>query len=83
LVTTGETALTFGDPGYRDALCVFIDHEAFAAWLPRLAPDGAAWLVVQRTSGSDLLARWIAADLGRSVERVVSSKGFRVLQVTR
>jgi hypothetical protein len=39
--------------------------------------------VVQRTSGSDLLARWIAADLGRSVERVVSSKGFRVLQVTR
>ena len=31
LVTIGETTLSFGEPGYRDALCGFIDHEVTAA----------------------------------------------------
>ena len=56
-------------------------HDLLRTWLPRLAPDAAAWLVVQKNLGSDSLARWIAADLGRDVERAASSKGFRVLRV--
>lgn len=56
-------------------------HDLLRTWLPRLAPDAAAWLVVQKNLGSDSLARWIEADLGRDVERAASSKGFRVLRV--
>ncbi|MGF0116433.1 class I SAM-dependent methyltransferase [Promicromonospora sp. Marseille-Q5078] len=56
-------------------------HGLLRTWLPRLAPDAAAWLVVQKNLGSDSLARWIEADLGRDVERAASSKGFRVLRV--
>lgn len=56
-------------------------HDLLRTWLPRLAPDAAAWLVVQKNLGSDSLARWIEAELGRDVERAASSKGFRVLRV--
>lgn len=56
-------------------------HDLLRTWLPRLAPDAAAWLVVQKNLGSDSLARWIEAELGRGVERAASSKGFRVLRV--
>jgi 16S rRNA (guanine1207-N2)-methyltransferase len=57
-------------------------HDLLRAWLPRLAPDAAAWLVVQKNLGSDSLARWIAAELELEVERAASSKGFRVLRVS-
>lgn len=30
-MTIAETTLSFGEPGYRDALCAFIDHEVTAA----------------------------------------------------
>lgn len=61
-------------------------HAMLAAWLPRLAPDGVAHLVVQRNLGADSLQRWIDAELGPSVgglraERTASAKGFRVLRV--
>jgi hypothetical protein len=63
---------------------VDVRHSAaFAPWRPRLAPDGAAWLVVQRNLESDLLEQRIAADLGLGVERAASSKGLRMLRVTR
>lgn len=58
-------------------------HGLLARWLPRLAPDGAAWLVAQRNLGADSLHRWLAEDLGMPTERVGSAKGFRVLKVTR
>lgn len=64
-------------------------HDLLTAWLPRLAPHGEAWLVVQRNLGSDSLARWIAQqrdDQGEPwgmVEKVGSAKGFRVLRLTR
>lgn len=58
-------------------------HELLARWLPRLAPDGAAYLVAQRNLGADSLHRWLAEDLGLPTERVGSAKGFRVLRVTR
>ncbi|SKC79312.1 class I SAM-dependent methyltransferase [Krasilnikoviella flava] len=56
-------------------------HDLLRIWLPRLAPEARAWLVVQKNLGSDSLARWIEAELGRDVERAASSKGFRVLRV--
>lgn len=58
-------------------------HALLARWLPRLAPDGAAHLVVQRNLGADSLHRWLATGLGMQAERVGSAKGFRVLRVTR
>lgn len=58
-------------------------HELLAAWLPRLAPGGEAWLVVQRNLGSDSLATWLAAQGWGDVERQASAKGFRVLRLTR
>lgn len=56
-------------------------HDLLRSWLPRLAPDGVAHLVVQRNLGSDSLQRWIASDLGMPCTRLTSSKGFRVLEV--
>ncbi len=62
-------------------------HSMLRHWLPRLEPSSSendgAWLVVQKNLGADSLARWIQAELGLDVERTGSSKGFRVLRVTR
>ncbi|GAA4403842.1 methyltransferase [Fodinibacter luteus] len=56
-------------------------HALLRTWLPRLAPDGVAYLVVQRNLGSDSLQRWIEADLAMPCRRFASSRGFRVLEV--
>ncbi|MGG5172185.1 class I SAM-dependent methyltransferase [Pseudarthrobacter sp. J1738] len=60
-------------------------HSLLRLWLPRLAPEGNAWLVVQKNLGADSLQRWLADDLGEefSVSRASTSKSFRVLRVTR
>lgn len=64
-------------------------HGLLAAWLPRLVAGGEAWLVVQKNLGADSLARWIGEqtdDAGVAwgyVDKVRSSKGFRVLVFTR
>jgi 16S rRNA (guanine1207-N2)-methyltransferase len=55
-------------------------HELLLTWLPRLKPDAAAYLVVQRNLGSDSLAKWLG-EQGYSVTRLRSKKGYRVLQV--
>ena len=55
-------------------------HAVLERWLDRLAPGGAAYLVVQRNLGADSLAAWLA-ESGRSVERLKSKKGYRILQV--
>ncbi|MFE9688508.1 class I SAM-dependent methyltransferase [Micromonospora sp. NPDC005806] len=57
-------------------------HELLRRWLPRLAPDGVAWLVVAKHLGGDSLHRWLV-EQGWQVERHASQKGFRVLRVTR
>ena len=49
-------------------------------WLPRLAPDGSAWLVVARNLGADSLATWLGKQ-GWHAERFASQKGFRILRV--
>lgn len=60
-------------------------HALLLLWLPRLAPGGTAWLVVQKNLGSDSLQRWLAEALpaGFDVSRHSTSKGFRVLRIHR
>jgi 16S rRNA (guanine1207-N2)-methyltransferase len=55
-------------------------HDVLDTWLARLRPDGVAWLVVQRHLGSDSLAKWLM-ERGRSVSRLRSKWGYRVLEV--
>ncbi|MFW7413958.1 class I SAM-dependent methyltransferase [Demequina sp. SO4-18] len=68
----------------KDAL-----HALLTTWLPRLAPGGEAWLVVQKNLGADSLARWIADQRDGTgapwggIEKIGSAKGFRVLRLTR
>jgi 16S rRNA G1207 methylase RsmC len=57
-------------------------HGLLATWIPRLAPGGEAFLVVQKNLGADSLAMWIAAQGWGTVDKVGSSKGFRVLRVS-
>ena len=57
-------------------------HALLDRWLSRLAPDGVAWLVVNRHLGGDSLHAWLE-DRGWHVYRQASQKGFRVLRVTR
>ena len=51
-------------------------------WLPRLAPGGVAWLVINRNLGGDSLHTWLVS-LGWEVTRTASQRGFRVLKVAR
>ncbi|WP_229784058.1 class I SAM-dependent methyltransferase [Pilimelia anulata] len=57
-------------------------HALLERWLPRLADDGVAWLVVARHLGADSLQEWLVG-LGWAVSRQASQKGFRVLRVSR
>ncbi|MFR9774681.1 class I SAM-dependent methyltransferase [Micromonospora sp. MS34] len=57
-------------------------HGLLLRWLPRLAPDGVAWLVVARHLGGDSLHSWLV-EQGWQVARHASQKGYRVLRVTR
>ncbi len=57
-------------------------HALLLRWLPRLAPDGTAWLVVAHHLGSDSLQSWLI-DQGWAARRHASQKGYRVLAVTR
>jgi 16S rRNA G1207 methylase RsmC len=59
-------------------------HELLTTWLDRLAPGGAAELVVGRNLGADPLAQWLGSPGGgaRGVTRRGSAKGYRVLSVT-
>ena len=58
-------------------------HDLVRTWLPRLATGADAHLVIGKNLGADSYARWITAELGLPTHRVASSKGFRVLRVTR
>ncbi|WP_433090381.1 class I SAM-dependent methyltransferase [Dactylosporangium sp. CA-052675] len=55
-------------------------HALLLRWLPRLAPDGVAWLVVAKNLGGDSLQRWLG-EQGFTAERHATDKGFRVLRV--
>lgn len=55
-------------------------HELLRTWLPRLADDGVAYLVVGKNLGADSLQRWII-EQQFSCHRIASDKGFRVFEV--
>ena len=60
-------------------------HALLALWLPRLSPNGEAWLVVAKKLGADSLLEWIdqggAGDFTAS--RHETSRGFRVIRVAQ
>ncbi|MFQ4148441.1 methyltransferase [Arthrobacter sp. LAPM80] len=65
-------------------------HSILLMWLPRLAHNGTAYLVVQKNLGADSLQRWLTAELneqfpeaGFTVVRDSTNKAFRILRVTR
>ena len=57
-------------------------HRLLLTWLPRLEPDGVAWLVVAKHLGSDSLQQWLG-EQGFPTSRHASAAGFRVLKVSR
>ncbi len=57
-------------------------HALLLDWLPRLAPEGRARMVVGKNLGADSLAGWLA-DQGYPTAKVASAKGFRVLEARR
>jgi 16S rRNA (guanine1207-N2)-methyltransferase len=71
-------ALIWSNPPIRIGKAAL--HELLARWLGRLAPDGEAFLVVQRNLGSDSLQRWLA-EAGWQAERFAARAGYRVLRV--
>lgn len=74
---TRSIQLIWSNPPIRvgkDAL-----HELLLGWLPMLAADGEAILVVNRHLGADSLQRWLD-DAGFPTERLASKKGYRLLR---
>ncbi|HUR48697.1 MAG TPA: methyltransferase [Acidimicrobiales bacterium] len=55
-------------------------HSLLREWLGRLEPDGAGWLVVKRSLGSDSLIRWLS-ETGFPATKLGSRKGYRVIEV--
>ena len=64
-------------------------HGILATWLPRMKANAHAHLVVQRNLGADSLVPWVANQRDAAgapwgtIEKLKSSKGFRVLRFTR
>ena len=56
-------------------------HDLLLRWLPRLAPDGVARLVVGKNLGADSLQAWLIGQ-GYPTKRLASEKGFRILVVS-
>jgi 16S rRNA (guanine1207-N2)-methyltransferase len=57
-------------------------HDLLLRWLPRLKPQAAAYLVVQRNLGADSLLKWLNEN-GFRATRLKSKKGYRILEVRR
>ena len=73
-------ALIWSNPPIRIGKAAL--HDLLATWLGRLAPDGTAYLVVQRNLGSDSLQRWLG-EAGWAADRVAARAGYRVLRAGR
>lgn len=60
-------------------------HEMLLRWLPRLAINGTAYLVVQKNLGSDSLQKWLASALPANfaVDRLTSEKTYRIIRVRK
>ncbi len=55
-------------------------HDMLDTWLPRLTPDGSAYLVINKNLGADSLMAWLLRE-GWRCERLSSSMGYRILRV--
>lgn len=74
--------LIWSNPPIRVGKAVL--HEMMRTWLPRLAPGGAAWLVVQKNLGADSFQKWLASEFpDLEVDRPGTSGGFRLIRVVR
>jgi 16S rRNA G1207 methylase RsmC len=60
-------------------------HDILATWLPRLSPQGAAYLVVAKKLGADSLLEWLNSGAIAQIraERLETSRGDRILRVAR
>lgn len=60
-------------------------HEIMTTWLPRLALNGMAYLVVAKHLGADSFEKWLGTEFSatHSVVREDTRKGFRIIKVTR
>ena len=60
-------------------------HDILALWLPRLSPEGEAYLVVAKKLGADSLLEWLNSGAIPHIraERLETSRGYRILRVTR
>jgi 16S rRNA (guanine1207-N2)-methyltransferase len=76
----GSFQLIWSNPPIRIGKAAL--HELLGHWLAALAPDGIAYLVVQRHLGSDSLQRWLA-ESGWQAERAAARSGYRLLRVRR
>lgn len=56
-------------------------HRMWTEWRAKLRPGGVAYLVMGRNLGADTFAVWAQAS-GWEVEKIASSKGFRVLRLS-
>ena len=80
----GDTAydLIWSNPPIRVGKDVL--HAMMRGWLPRLAPGGAAWLVVQKNLGADSFLKWLSAEFpDLVVDRPTTSGGFRLIRCAR
>ncbi|WP_025133253.1 class I SAM-dependent methyltransferase [Leucobacter sp. PH1c] len=78
--------LTFGEIRSNPPIRVGKEvlHGMLQLWLPRLAPGGAAHLVVAKHLGADSLQRWIATEFPElAVDRAARDKGFHVIRAER
>lgn len=57
-------------------------HDMLLMWLGRLSPTGNAVMVVHKHLGADSLQRWLT-EQGLPTNRLASSSGYRILQMTR
>ncbi|MBG0739316.1 methyltransferase [Paeniglutamicibacter antarcticus] len=96
--TLGLSNVTASLPGEVDPLLTFNTiwsnppirvgkdelHALLRLWLPRLAPGGLAYLVVQKNLGADSLQRWLTAEFPTlGVDRHSTAKTFRILEISR
>ncbi len=60
-------------------------HHLLLSWLARLADGGQAYLVVQHNLGADSLLTWLQHNCGNGMtaSKIGSSKGYRVITITR
>lgn len=59
-------------------------HEILETWLPKLASNGVAYLVVAKHLGAESLQRWIADTFPfLEVERYARDKGFHIIRALR